>query len=129
MDGIHEEFEELLQRGRTMAVEDCLPLLVEVDAHLRSHFAVEDRWMTDTDFPPRECHIEEHAAVLASSAEVLQLARTGDFAPGPSFLAALADWFPGHAAYLDSALAAWMCKQQFGGRPVVVHRPDRARAA
>ncbi|KWT98735.1 hypothetical protein APY03_0047 [Variovorax sp. WDL1] len=32
-----------------------------------------------------------------------------------------------HADYLDSALAAWMCKQQFGGKPVVLHRPGGAR--
>lgn len=128
MDTLHEEFEQLLQRGSTAAAEDCLPLLVEVDTHLRSHVAAEDRWMTDTDFPPRDCHIEEHAAVLESSAEVLQLARAGNFAPAPSFFTALAEWFPGHAAYLDSALAAWMCKRQFDGRPVVLHRPSRSHA-
>jgi hemerythrin len=129
MDSIHAEFEELLRRGRTAAEEDWLPLLEEVDVHLRSHFEAEDRWMTDTDFPPRDCHIDEHAAVLHSSAEVLQLARAGDFGAAPSFLASLAEWFPGHAAYLDSALAAWMCKRQFGGRPVVLHRPTKAPAA
>jgi len=129
MDSIHAEFEELLRRGRTATAGDWLPLLVELDAHLRSHFETEDRWMIDTDFPPRDCHIDEHMAVLKSSAEVLQLARAGDFAAVPSFLESLADWFPGHAAFLDSALAAWMCKRQFGGRPVVLHRPRKAQTA
>lgn len=129
MDSIHAEFEELLRRGRTATAEDWLPLLVELDAHLRSHFETEDRWMIDTDFPPRDCHIDEHMAVLKSSAEVLQLASGGDFAAVPSFLESLADWFPGHAAFLDSALAAWMCKRQFGGRPVVLHRPRKAQTA
>ena len=31
-------------------------------------------------------------------------------------------WFPGHADYLDSALAHWMCKQRLGGKPVVLRR-------
>jgi hemerythrin len=31
-------------------------------------------------------------------------------------------WFPGHADYLDSALAAWMSKRQYGGQPVVLRR-------
>src|SRR4051812_3355106 len=129
MDDIHAEFEELLRRATSAAAGDWLPLLVEVDLHLRGHFEAEDRWMTDTDFPPRDCHIDEHTAVLKSSSEVLQLARAGDFSAAPSFLASLAEWFPGHAAYLDSALAAWMCKRQFGGRPVVLHRRTRGQAA
>lgn len=35
---------------------------------------------------------------------------------------ALFDWFPGHADYLDSALAAWMTKQNMGGKPIVLRR-------
>ena len=35
---------------------------------------------------------------------------------------ALADWFPGHADYLDSALAQWMVKKQLGAIPVVVRK-------
>ena len=34
----------------------------------------------------------------------------------------LADWFPGHADYLDSALAQWMVKKQLGAIPVVVRK-------
>ena len=43
---------------------------------------------------------------------------------------ALADWFPGHADYMDAALAHWMCKQRLGGKPVVVrrHKPETAFA-
>jgi len=126
MDRIHAEFEDLLLRARSATGQYWVPLLSEIDAHLRSHFETEDRWMVETEFPPRDCHMDEHAAVLKSSGEVLELAHAGDFGAAPSFVATLADWFPGHAAYLDSALAAWMCKRQFGGRPVVLHRP-RAR--
>nr|ART90047.1 hemerythrin [uncultured bacterium] len=122
MDSIHAEFEELLQRASSPGSRDWPCLLAELDEHLRSHFAVEDQWMEDTEFPPRTCHINEHAAVLKSSREVLELARAGSFDAAPGFVAALAEWFPGHLDYLDSALAAWMCKRQFGGKPVVLHR-------
>ena len=122
MDSIHEEFEALLRRATTAGEQDWLAILTEIDAHLRSHFEAEDRWMKETGFPPGDCHMDEHAAVLKSSSEVLELARVGDSRPAPSFIQALADWFPGHADYLDSALAAWMCKRQFGGKPVVLHR-------
>lgn len=39
-----------------------------------------------------------------------------------SFSDELARWFPGHADYLDSALAAWMGERHHGGRPVVLRR-------
>jgi hypothetical protein len=35
---------------------------------------------------------------------------------------ALADWFPGHADCLDSALAQWMVKRKTGGVPLVFKR-------
>ncbi|MEO7402205.1 MAG: hemerythrin, partial [Burkholderiales bacterium] len=34
----------------------------------------------------------------------------------------LRDWFPGHAQHLDSALAHWMFKRSYGGKPVVLRR-------
>jgi hemerythrin len=44
---------------------------------------------------------------------------------GRGLVTALEEWFPGHADYLDSALAKWMVKQSFGGErvaPVVLRR-------
>jgi hemerythrin len=99
--------------------------LLQVTAHLRAHFGAEDRWMRETDFPPGDCHMDEHAAVLRSADEVEPLVAGGNLAVGRSFLQELARWFPGHADYLDSALAAWMCKRQFGGKPVVLQRSVR----
>jgi hemerythrin len=83
--------------------------------------------MRETDFPARDCHIDEHAAVLKSSGEVLALALNGNTSEPRRFVEELARWFPGHATYLDSALAAWMCKRQYGGKPVVLHRQPAAR--
>lgn len=122
MDSIHEELEDLLAQTHARPENDWVELLTAIDSHLRRHFAEEDKWMTETDFPPRDCHMDEHAAVLKSSAEVLQLALDGDLGPARSFTAELARWFPGHADYLDSALAAWMCKRRFGGKPVLLLR-------
>ena len=122
MDRIHAEFDELLLRAETVSASAWVPLLEEIDQHLRQHFGEEDRWMQETGFPPRECHMDEHAAVLSSSGGVLELARAGDLGPAKGFVEELARWFPAHADYLDSALAAWMFKQVFGGKPVVLHR-------
>jgi hemerythrin len=35
---------------------------------------------------------------------------------------ALEEWFPLHAAYMDSALAKWMVKRSTGRAPVVLRR-------
>jgi hemerythrin len=125
MDRMHAELDELLLRALAPGHPQWAQLLGDVHAHLKEHFEAEDRWMRDSGFPPRECHMDEHAAVLRSSEEVLALAQRGEFGPAPSFVAELARWFPAHADHLDSALAAWMCKRQYGGKPIVVHRAQR----
>ena len=122
MDRVHEEFAQVVQHALHCADDELLAALDVVDAHLRSHFGAEDGWMRETGFPAADCHIDEHAAVLRSSDQVRPRVANGDFALGRSFVAELALWFPGHADYLDSALAAWMCKRQYGGKPVVLHR-------
>lgn len=122
MDTIHEEFVELIGRLQ-IASDDVLPVLfAEMEEHLQAHFEEENTWMRDSDFPPRDCHIEQHDAVLHSVREVKELLAEGDTAECRRLVAALADWFPNHAAHLDSALAHWMCKRRLGGKPLVFRR-------
>ena len=61
-------------------------------------------------------------AVLGSAREVEPLVAAGNIAIGREFAAELARWFPGHADYLDSALAHWLVKKSAGGKPVVLRR-------
>ncbi len=126
MDEIHAEFETLLARTLDCADHELIARLEALTAHLRAHFAAEDAWMRETDFPPGQCHIDEHAAVLRSADEVLPLVAGGQPGVGRSFVQELAKWFPSHADHLDSALAAWMSKRRFGGKPVVLHRKPKA---
>jgi hemerythrin len=121
LDAVHTEFEALLQSANASEPSQLLAALKQVHEHLVDHFAQEDRWMQETGFPAQECHMEEHARVLASAAQVVEQVQSGQFDIGFHFVDALVDWFPGHADYLDSALAIWMCKRRFGARPVVVH--------
>jgi hemerythrin len=122
MDAMHGEFETLVAAARVAGDADLHERLLRVRENLLAHFGQEDAWMRKNAFPAADCHIDEHAKVLASAEEVLPLVAAGRHEVGRSFIAALADWFPGHADYLDSALAAWLCKRQYGGRPVVIQR-------
>ena len=122
MDATHEEFLALVA-ALLAAPDDAVPdALLAVHAHSREHFAAEERWMEESAFPAAGCHRDEHAAVLASMAGVGRKVAAGDVEAARRLARALVDWFPGHADYLDSALAHWMCKRTLGGTPVVLRR-------
>jgi hemerythrin len=122
MDETHEEFVEIVGRMQQACEGDLPGLLAEMLAHAQVHFELENTWMRETGFPPRDCHIQEHDAVLASMREVAALMEQGNLQVCRGLVDALADWFPGHATHLDSALAHWMFKRQHGGKPVVLRR-------
>ncbi|MEN2386041.1 hemerythrin domain-containing protein [Comamonas sp. A7-5] len=122
MDELHEEFVKLIALLQTAEDSELPSLLQAMESHLQHHFAEEDQWMLNTGFPPRDCHIDEHAAVLKSVAEVRVKLAEGNILLCRDLTKALVDWFPGHATHLDSALAHWLSKQRFGGKPVVIRR-------
>ncbi|KGG90129.1 bacteriohemerythrin [Comamonas thiooxydans] len=122
MDELHEEFVELIALLQTAEDSELPSPLQAMESHLQHHFSEEDQWMLSTGFPPRDCHIDEHAAVLKSVAEVRVKLAEGNVALCRDLTKALVDWFPGHATHLDSALAHWLSKQRFDGKPVVIRR-------
>ena len=130
MDHVHEEFVTLVNELGHAADEHIASALHAVADHCVDHFESENTWMADTGFPARQCHVDEHAAVLASIEGVQRRVALGDYAAARRLGVALADWFPGHADYLDAALAHWMCKQRLGGKPILLRRrgelPHRA---
>ena len=133
MDQVHEVFVSVVARLQNCPEHEITDALEALQAHLLDHFGSEDRWMEETDFPARDCHRDEHAAVLDSVRQVRERwAQQSDLALCRRLADELARWFPGHADYLDSALAHWMCQQRLGGKPVVIRRqpvgspdPDR----
>jgi len=122
MDRVHQEFADLVGRLQQAADNELAPLLGEFATHTRAHFDMENQWMVETAFPPRECHIDEHAAVMKSVDEVRALLAQGNTAICRSLVDELVLWFPSHAHHLDSALAHWISKLRTGGKPVVVRR-------
>ena len=122
MDNTHREFVEIV--SALLAADDPAVAghLEAFARHAETHFSQEHEWMEKTEFPAMQCHIDEHNAVMKSVREVQEIVAAGDAAQGRSLAKALADWFPGHADYMDSALAAWMSKKTHGGKPVVLRR-------
>lgn len=122
MDRVHEEFVSIVQAMLSCPDEKLLDHLKAFERHAASHFDQEQAWMSSTDFPARECHEDEHKAVQKSVAEVIPLVASGNLVAGRRLAQALADWFPGHTDYLDSALAHWMVNRSTGGKPIVIRR-------
>ena len=129
IDHIHAEFVVLVDVLLAAPDAGVAAALAAVHVHSREHFASEEQWMQETDFPARACHADEHAAVLQSMEGVARRVADGDCEAGRHLARALADWFPGHTEYLDSALAHWMCKKHLGGKPVVFRRLVAAPAS
>ena len=123
MDASHRDFVDCVHAIQD-ASDAALPAALAAFArHAETHFGEEDAWMRTTAFPAAQCHIDEHAAVLRSLSEVRTALEAGAHASVARSLAkALGDWFPGHADYMDAALAHWMVRRRHGGTPVVLRR-------
>jgi len=123
MDAEHQGLVDAIHALRDAPPEHMPAALDSLARHVREHFAHEDAWMAESGFPARDCHAAEHGAVLASFDGVTRRVARGELDAARRLADALADWFPAHADHLDAPLAHWLCKRQYGGTPVVLHRP------
>ena len=122
MDNTHREFVEVVNamiNADDTAFAACLDAFA---VHAERHFEEERVWMDKTDCPAKDCHNDEHAAVMKSVREVMAVVAKGDVEEGRRLAAELQRWFPGHADYLDASLAQWMVKKSLGGAPIVLKR-------
>ncbi len=127
MDATHRDFVDCVAALQAAGNADVLARLDAVATHLIEHFHQEEAWMADSGFPAAQCHADEHAAVLKSVREVRAMLDDGAQDPARvqvarDLAAALENWFPGHADYMDAALSHWMSKRAHGGAPVVLRR-------
>jgi hemerythrin len=123
MDATHREFVDCVAALQNASEAELPVRLADCERHLVTHFAQEQQWMDSSEFPARQCHADEHAAVLASVREVQALLQQGaNPQVARDLTQALVDWFPGHADYMDASLSQWMSKRLHGGAPVVLRR-------
>src|SRR4051812_31219852 len=73
LDGDHDRLFALLAALQACRDADLGSRLADFGAEAKAHFAHEDRLMESADFATKDCHVQEHAAVLASLAEVRDL--------------------------------------------------------
>lgn len=127
IDETHREFVECVDALLTAPDSEIPDALDAFIRHAEAHFRQEDEWLSSDDFPGGgECHVSEHEKVLKAAYEVRHLVREGNLEVARAYGQALADWFPGHADYMDSALAAWLVRRTHNARPLVFRRREAA---
>jgi hemerythrin len=127
IDDTHREFVDCVDALLTVSDDKVAEALDAFARHAEAHFAQEDEWMNTDGYPARDCHVDEHAKVMDSVREVRQLVAEGNVEVARDLARALMDWFPGHADYMDSALATWMVKKSHQGRPLVLRRKEHMK--
>ncbi len=129
MDDTHEEFVDLVARLRAAPHDEQLALYRELMAHTVEHFAQEERWMVATGFSADNCHASHHNTILETMREVEKHFLEGDAEIIDRMGAALAEWFPMHAATMDAGLAQHMDSVQFDSKTETLADPSLVRPA
>jgi len=125
IDDTHREFVGYVRALQEASDTDIPEALEAFIRHAEAHFTQENGWLNAPDFPGGgECHIEEHEKVLSSAYDVRKVVAQGRYDVARAYAQALVDWFPGHADYMDSALATWLVKRSHNGRPLVFRRME-----
>jgi hemerythrin-like metal-binding protein len=108
MDRTHREFVDLCNALAAAPNEAMLPTLDALICHTQAHFEQENHWMEGCSFPPVAIHMGEHERVLRLLRQARAEVAAGDPGSGRRLAAELPDWFRGHAATMDAALAHWI---------------------
>ena len=122
MDGHHRDFLAAVNAMLTCADGDLSARLQAFLAHAVEHFGSEDLTMEGSGYATKQCHLDEHKAVLASGGEVNARVAGGDIEVGRRYARELLRWFPEHTREMDLGLAAWVQKQRLGGARIKIQR-------
>ena len=129
MDQTHEEFVTQLAALRALPYADQLAPYRDLIRHTEEHFAQEERWMVATGFTADNCHAGQHNGILDTMRTVETHYLQGDASIIDRMAAALAEWFPMHAASMDAGLAQHMKNVKFDSRNETLEDPSLVRPA
>lgn len=122
---IDDDHDHLISAARALRDADddlFIAGFTALHASFAEHFAAEDGLMASQDFASRDCHLDEHAAVLASFEEVGGLMRAGRPGPARRMVEEIVRWLPEHIDALDRQLAKFVFHRNTGGAPVLLRR-------
>ena len=122
-DPAHDALAAQIEALASAADDAIAPALATFERLAAEHFAEEDALMQDVRFASRDCHLDEHAAVLASVRQVRSMLAEGHREVARRLVRELARWLPEHVAALDAQLEQALFRQAHGGGTrLVLHR-------
>lgn len=125
LDHDHLELFRLSRELLDAPSHEALGTLESLYAVAHDHFALEDNELRRLGGNNVSCHLDEHAAVLKSLNEVLDLLRNPTTSQEranhliSSLSMELLRWLPEHIREMDSGLATERSKARFGGAPLL----------
>lgn len=103
-DRLNELHKELARHDDKAKIEDCLG---EIHARVSAHFALEEKFMRDTNFPNYEQHKREHDDFLDVIVEIIDEFRTdSELSYGDALEAQLQHWITHHITTSDQELSS-----------------------
>lgn len=128
LDADHSEILRLAEQLRAASPQEVGGVLQALRAHTGEHFAREDEDIRRQGGPNATCHLDEHAAVLKSFDEVLELL-ADPATPAETVQRVQAGlsqellrWLPEHVSQMDASVATGRTQERLGGAPVLVQR-------
>ncbi|WP_159917775.1 bacteriohemerythrin [Pantoea sp. 18069] len=118
LDHDHAELFRLCRALLDVPSDAIRPAVEQLRAEMRAHFASEDADLRRLGGNNVDCHLDEHAAVLASLDEVhliLGESQTVAHRLISSLALELLRWLPEHVSEMDANLAAVRSQSRFGG--------------
>lgn len=134
LDDDHAALSRLIDAFFSSSVAAAAGTLDALRVEARAHFAREDVDLRRLGGNNASCHLDEHAAVLASLDEVHALLLDRNTSPDAaqrlvvSLSLELQRWLPEHVREMDAELAAVRSRSRWGGAVVRLQRADRAPA-
>ncbi|MGO1767703.1 hypothetical protein CAP48_19015 [Advenella sp. S44] len=125
LDRDHSELMRLSQALLDVPNDRNVLALEALYTAAREHFSLEDADLRRLGGNNSVCHLDEHALVLKSLEEVLEILRdpatTSEKANQmlSSLAMELLRWLPEHIREMDSGLASVRSQARFGGSPIV----------
>lgn len=132
MDRDHATLHALIAALPAAAPEAMMEALDALRSHAAQHFASEDADLRRIGDPNASCHLDEHAAVLASLQEVRAVLADASVEAAAKerlvrrLATQLADWLPEHVQVMDAGVAATRTRERLGGVPVLISRRPAA---
>lgn len=128
LDADHAELHRLALQLQAAPAAQVAEVVQALRDHSGAHFAREDEDIRKQGGPNATCHLDEHAAVLKSLAEVLVL--LGDPATPvenverirSGLSQELLRWLPEHVSQMDASVATGRTQERLGGAPVKITR-------